>query len=467
MELKVALKLNKEYFWECLGTFYNLEELNYDKLTRKVMANMIISYYKNNPNMIYEILNDKEIDYLARLVNSDEDNELTHFISLTFLSILNEVTFKYEILDDLNELIEDRIKYYYENKEEIEKEKEIIYLAKGLFVAYGALTKKEFNQLISKYTNKNSEKLLNHPYLKRYIEKDNKNNYALKQISNTIYVKEILDTHAKEFKTIYDKEVLLSYGKYGFNVLNKNYLKIKDEEIFEIIEENLSLLAVYAGLKLIVEGMEKIEYALDSCSDELRLSVRCFLCDLPYFLLNDNDNSRATKEETEVFYNVFHKLLIFGANYYNMKLEYGYIDGNFTINQEDSYHILEKMSKQRFKIVNDFILKEDLNDDEKEFAKGLKKAIFGTFIVYKHTKNGSIFVSENNKYYLVKGLISKIDSMLPYNIPFGIVTAIVPLHDKIVCCGICNYIPVSLGPGIKKQLDILYKENIDNIITKL
>ena len=37
------------------------------------------------------------------------------FISLTFLSILNEVTFKYEILDDLNELIEDRIKYYYEN----------------------------------------------------------------------------------------------------------------------------------------------------------------------------------------------------------------------------------------------------------------------------------------------------------------------------------------------------------------
>lgn len=142
MELKVALKLNKEYFWECLGTFYNLEELNYDKLTRKVMANMIISYYKNNPNMIYEILNDKEIDYLAKLVNNDEDNELTYFISLTFLSILNEVTFKYEILDDLNELIEDRIKYYYENKEEIEKEKEIIYLAKGLFVAYGALTKK-------------------------------------------------------------------------------------------------------------------------------------------------------------------------------------------------------------------------------------------------------------------------------------------------------------------------------------
>lgn len=61
---------------------------------------------------------------------------------------------------------------------------------------------------------------------------------------------------------------------------------------------------------------------------------------------------------------------------------------------------------------------ENLAEEHKEIIVGWKRRVQGNFIMERHLKKGTIFISEDEKVYQVSGIISD-GLVIPYNIAIG------------------------------------------------
>lgn len=96
--------------------------------------------------------------------------------------------------------------------------------------------------------------------------------------------------------------------------------------------------------------------------------------------------------------------------------------------------------------------------DISQLKKWKNHSFHDKFIIDRHLKNGSIFISlQTEKVYLVKGLYSSIKEMLS-NLPMPQVVeaTIIPLNDEIIHDGIMMPYGVTLGRGMSDQSKEIY-----------
>lgn len=103
---------------------------------------------------------------------------------------------------------------------------------------------------------------------------------------------------------------------------------------------------------------------------------------------------------------------------------------------------------------------EELSEEHKEIVAGWKRRVRGQFIMERHLKKGSIFISmEGGRVYQVYGIISSWEEMFRFApMPLIIEATFMPFHDVIISDGLVMPYNVLIGSGMKKELKDIYME---------
>ena len=207
----------------------------------------------------------------------------------------------------------------------------------------------------------------------------------------------------------------------------------------------------------------KIESFIEILNEEEKACFFTFLDFMPSYILEKNDKNILSEEDGNLFYEVFLPFLEYAAEFYD--LEFDHYEKSY--NPQHAYLIFEKCSENKFRVVDNFINDtRNISSEHKQILNGLKRAKKGAFIIYKHTKDGSIFIDEKSL-YLVKGVQSNLENMeYIKETPCACMTILIPFKKQITYCGILTPMG-TLGPNLKKQYNEFYKKNKNKLLKTL
>jgi hypothetical protein len=101
---------------------------------------------------------------------------------------------------------------------------------------------------------------------------------------------------------------------------------------------------------------------------------------------------------------------------------------------------------------------ERLENEQIKILEGFKKRISGDFVILKYLKDYAVFVDlKKSEVYLVKALGDKFEEMISET-PKMVKATILPFKEKIIYDGFLEPYGITIGQGIKKDLNGLYKE---------
>lgn len=436
---------------------------DYDCLTRGIMCDEIEKALQNNYSLILELLTEEELDQLANFLKNSE-YKIDFKCWIPFVSTNRE--YKYDIYDGFRPYLEKAILDYENHKDEIIKMKQKLYYAQGLVYTFGALSIKDFLHLFNKeypnYDSKSFKEILTSPYIR-------KNSVCNR---NSIYIpnlrlvkKEILETHNFPIQLKDTAETIITRGHYIIDINNPLFIKIKQNRKLEyyVINYRFIDLICYAGFNDVKGYLDLLPIYYTDESDYSPETKDLIMFDeyfkaLPKFLLGGN--TTLTTEEAYFFYKTFMPFIC----WYGKKKGYHLMNEYNKVNQKLIVDVIDIASKEHFALADEYVKNNSLNQSEKEFVLGLKKAKNSIFCIREITKDGALFIDENSKCYLVKGLNSSFREVFPCELPVFIKTMILPFKDKITYDSVINYLPFKINKTLN---DII--ENIDakNIITSL
>ena len=109
-------------------------------------------------------------------------------------------------------------------------------------------------------------------------------------------------------------------------------------------------------------------------------------------------------------------------------------------------------------LIDEYLKQADLNDECRELISGWKRHIAGDFILERHLKKGSVFIStDNRKVYLVNGLFSSWEEMFQYRKPPVMLTAtLLPWKDVIISDGLVSITNINFGKTYSSDFKEIY-----------
>ena len=102
----------------------------------------------------------------------------------------------------------------------------------------------------------------------------------------------------------------------------------------------------------------------------------------------------------------------------------------------------------------------DLPEEHKEIIRSWKRRIQGKFMMERHLKKGTIFISlENEEVYQVSGIISSWEEMF-YGAPMPLIieATFMPFLDVIISDGLIMPYNIIVGGGMKRMFKDVYME---------
>lgn len=101
---------------------------------------------------------------------------------------------------------------------------------------------------------------------------------------------------------------------------------------------------------------------------------------------------------------------------------------------------------ERTWIIDDYLAGTALPEEQREIISDWKRCISGTFIIERHLKKGSMFIStEDNTVYIVNGIIDSWEEMLPAPTPVIVKTTLLPFWNVIISDGLMSAFPIRFG----------------------
>ena len=96
--------------------------------------------------------------------------------------------------------------------------------------------------------------------------------------------------------------------------------------------------------------------------------------------------------------------------------------------------------------------------EHREIVCGWKRFVRGDYIVERHLKKGSIFISsDTQKVYLVKGITNPWEILLRNEpMPTMLKVTLIPFRDEIISDGLVRPYDIMFGGGLKQELKGIY-----------
>lgn len=449
---KEYLRNNKQDIYEVYRRIVKKVE-DYSTIKRSQMLDAIMASLENNYKLLNSLIDEDELINIHKYIEGDK-NVIFEFYLLGHNNKYNNF-----IYEGYVPFIKKAYEYYINNKEEYYQTREKEFYALGLILTYGSLTNKNFATLFNnQYPNDNYKDYLNSPFLRFYTFSNNKSTTLLEiePLRN-----KILPLHSNNIKLKTSKEEIINRGK---NIISKNtklYNKIENNKnLNKFLKFNFLKIefVCFAGFNNFDSFLHEFSYDLDDASDEEIDLLFNFFNNLPKWTMSEE--GCLSQEDTDFYYATFIPFI----KWYGNKINHPIAVYNDKIDQNDVHEVIKQASKNKFRFINEYINNSDLSEREIIFLLGLKKSIFGPFILYQNNKDGSLFVNDDN-IYLVKGLRSSFEEIFPSRIlPMFVETLLLPFEGYIISAGTYNAYQVSIGPNMKKNL----KEEVENnkIITQ-
>ena len=102
--------------------------------------------------------------------------------------------------------------------------------------------------------------------------------------------------------------------------------------------------------------------------------------------------------------------------------------------------------------------REELPEEHKDIIRSWKRRIQGEFLMERHLKKGTIFISlENEEVYQVSGIISSWEEMF-YGAPMPLIVeaTFMPFRDVIISDGLVIPYNIIVGGGMKQMFKDVY-----------
>ena len=161
-------------------------------------------------------------------------------------------------------------------------------------------------------------------------------------------------------------------------------------------------------------------------------------------------------EDAGLFYNLFLPLLDYVNETYQVTVEHVHFEGE-SIDPQDALEAARFLWERTW-IIDDYLTAVQLPEEQREILESWKRCVPGTFIVERHLKKGSVFISvDDNSVYLVHGIISSWEVMLQgAPLPVVLQATLLPFKNVIISDGLVSVKPVRFGRSIASDFKDVY-----------
>lgn len=164
---------------------------------------------------------------------------------------------------------------------------------------------------------------------------------------------------------------------------------------------------------------------------------------------------RLKHDEACLFYEMFLPLLDHVNENYHVTLTPVHFTGE-SVEPRDAAEVAHFLWKRTW-IMDDYLAENALPEEQREIILSWKRCISGTFIIERHLKKGSVFISDDNhSVYLVSGIIDSWEEMIPAPTPVIIKTTLLPFRDVIISDGLVSAFPIRFGRNMVDEFKETY-----------
>ncbi len=480
------LEFSKE---KAYATYLRIVYINkdYDDISKNKMYNEIIKMYKEE-KFLFNICTTKELIFLKMINNKEitekdkgnyawEINELNKkciFSQDAFLifeeqkEIVNDALKEFESYDIMNKIIEENIIMF--SIANIRICGELSTIALSSIIENGLKLDKEIMELI-----------LSHPLFHFYCEVGEVYEGDMVNVIEMINYRDYYDflddlfLARKEFgmsgTVEFSSKEILDYFYYGFPIENKKVekmfkeiLKREDSQnIFDLIEYVRVLNTRYmlneeiedkTLLNIINEALDETkcaamngftpnQYKLEKIKD-YELSK--------HFVSVPQNNAHLCKNAANLFYKIYFALLEYTNNHYQIteKIKKIYLQENIDV---DLLLPINDYLWNHKEILDKFIEENvyDFDLEELEIVNGFKSAITEIFTIIGFEREHTLFLSDNGKIFMVKGIRTDFDELISStDLPQMVETTLLMFKNNIVYNGFISTTDIKLGNEYKE-----------------
>ena len=165
-------------------------------------------------------------------------------------------------------------------------------------------------------------------------------------------------------------------------------------------------------------------------------------------------------EDADLFFHLFYPLLDF-VNQKRTVNDLHDIKSIVQINNEIDklFEITSELWKDPAPLIDEYLASEAkyFPADHRNILSGWKKAVVGRFALERNLKKGSIFISETDDVYQVKGLRSSFEEIFWFRpMPVYLNAVLLPFRDVIISDGLFQPLNIIIGKGISSSLKETY-----------
>lgn len=164
---------------------------------------------------------------------------------------------------------------------------------------------------------------------------------------------------------------------------------------------------------------------------------------------------RLEQSDAELFFRLWIPLLDFVNQNYRICPEAYAIDRRHTLDPDNVKTIADHLWSHT-EIIEEYLTEANLPKEHAEIMASWKHCKPGTYILERHLKKGSVFIStDDNMVYMVKGLFSSWEEMLGKS-PVLLTAVLIPFRDSIISDGLVIPYPVYFNKGVTESFKEVY-----------
>lgn len=163
-------------------------------------------------------------------------------------------------------------------------------------------------------------------------------------------------------------------------------------------------------------------------------------------------------EDGQLYYKLWLPLLDYVNEKYKVNEKLAKIAEAKHLNPNEVKAVADKLW-DNVTVIDDYLSgRDDMPQGHKAIVSGWKRRVRGKFILERHLKKGSIFISmEDEKVYPVSGIISSWEEMFPYGpMPLMLDATLMPFKDVIISDGLVIPYNIMIGGNMARSFKDVY-----------
>lgn len=165
------------------------------------------------------------------------------------------------------------------------------------------------------------------------------------------------------------------------------------------------------------------------------------------------------KEDAELFYELWFPLLDFVNKKFAVNPQMGKIYGAKASDPNEVKEVANVLW-DNVQVIDEYLEahRTALSDEHRSIIEGFKRRIADDFILERHLKSGSVFISSHtNEVFLVSGIISSWEEIFYYrNPPIMLNAVLLPFRNVIISDGLVLPYNASFGKGYSSGFKDIY-----------